>query len=285
MSSQLSYLSLLPGAFAGTSVDLALYPVDTIKTRFQSTLGFWKAGGFKGVYSGLGAAALGSAPCAALFFGTYDFVSCNFLKQLKRRGIEDQRVEAVGYMAASAIGETVAALVRVPTENVKQKMQAGLFPSMRSAVRGIINSQGFKGFYRGFCATLALEVPFGIVQFPVWEFSKQYLSYRLGKELTPWQAALCGSFAGTTAAVCTNPLDVARTRQILDINGGKYADKSITSVLRSIAAKEGLPGLFSGLAPRVIWISMGGFIFFGAYSHLKKIMIERDSNAWNIEGF
>ena len=145
--------------------------------------------------------------------------------------------------------------------------------------------QGFKGFYRGFCATLALEVPFGIVQFPVWEFSKQYLSYRLGKELTPWQAALCGSFAGTTAAVCTNPLDVAKTRQILDINGGKYADKSITSVLRSIAAKEGLPGLFSGLAPRVIWISMGGFIFFGAYSHLKKIMIERDSNAWNIEGF
>lgn len=36
MSSQLSYLSLLPGAFAGTSVDLALYPVDTIKVGSTS---------------------------------------------------------------------------------------------------------------------------------------------------------------------------------------------------------------------------------------------------------
>lgn len=145
--------------------------------------------------------------------------------------------------------------------------------------------QGFKGFYRGFCATLALEIPFGIVQFPVWEFSKQYLSHRLGKELTPWQAALCGSFAGATAAVSTNPLDVAKTRQILDVNGGKYADKSITTVLRSIAAQEGLAGLSKGLAPRVIWISMGGFIFFGAYSSVKDIMMKRDSNTWSIDEF
>jgi solute carrier family 25 S-adenosylmethionine transporter 26 len=47
---------------AGTSVDLALFPLDTIKTRLQSAQGFWKAGGFHGIYSGLGSVALGSAP-------------------------------------------------------------------------------------------------------------------------------------------------------------------------------------------------------------------------------
>lgn len=40
------------GALAGISVDVALYPLDTLKTRLQSQQGFQKAGGFKGVYRG-----------------------------------------------------------------------------------------------------------------------------------------------------------------------------------------------------------------------------------------
>ena len=57
---------------AGTSVDVALFPIDTLKTRLQSPQGFLQAGGFRGIYNGLGAAALGSAPGAALFFSTYE---------------------------------------------------------------------------------------------------------------------------------------------------------------------------------------------------------------------
>lgn len=47
---------------AGTAVDVALFPLDTIKTRLQSSQGFFKAGGFRGIYKGLSAAAIGSAP-------------------------------------------------------------------------------------------------------------------------------------------------------------------------------------------------------------------------------
>lgn len=43
-------------------MDAGLFPLDTIKTRLQSPDGFVKSGGFRGVYSGLGTAALGSAP-------------------------------------------------------------------------------------------------------------------------------------------------------------------------------------------------------------------------------
>jgi hypothetical protein len=64
--------SLVAGGMAGTTVDVALFPIDTIKTRLQSPQGFRGAGGFKGIYNGLGAAALGSAPGAALFFSTYE---------------------------------------------------------------------------------------------------------------------------------------------------------------------------------------------------------------------
>lgn len=64
--------ALVAGGMAGTSVDVALFPIDTLKTRLQSPQGFLKAGGFRGIYNGLGAAAVGSAPGAALFFSTYE---------------------------------------------------------------------------------------------------------------------------------------------------------------------------------------------------------------------
>lgn len=65
-------VSLLSGAAAGNGVDIILFPLDTIKTRLQSKLGFRKAGGFRGIYNGLPSTLLGSAPTAALFFTIYD---------------------------------------------------------------------------------------------------------------------------------------------------------------------------------------------------------------------
>ena len=34
--------------------------------------------------------------------------------------------------------------------------------------------------------------------------------------------------------------------------------------------EEGVATLFSGIGPRVAWISIGGFIFFGTYEFAKK---------------
>lgn len=50
------------GGMAGTSVDILFFPLDTLKTRMQAPQGFVKAGGFHGVYKGLGSVVVGSAP-------------------------------------------------------------------------------------------------------------------------------------------------------------------------------------------------------------------------------
>ena len=43
--------------------------------------------------------------------------------------------------------------------------------------------------------------------------------------------------------------------------------------LQKIAAEEGVVALFSGIAPRVVWISVGGAVFFGAYEATRKVLL------------
>ena len=47
---------------AGTSVDVILHPLDTLKTRLQSKQGFIKSGGFSNLYRGILPVIVGSAP-------------------------------------------------------------------------------------------------------------------------------------------------------------------------------------------------------------------------------
>ena len=106
--------ALCAGGAAGFAVDISLFPIDTVKTRLQAPGGFRSAGGFTGIYRGLGAAAAGSVPGAALFFTAYE--------QTKHAlGAENTSAQ----VCAASVGETVACSVRVPVENVKQNQQTG----------------------------------------------------------------------------------------------------------------------------------------------------------------
>ena len=101
MTKEVSFItSLVCGGIAGTTVDIALYPIDTIKTRLQSSQGFLKSGGFRGVYKGLSIAAIGSAPGAALFFSTYE--------KLKSVMASQNVSQPVSQMVAASVGEIVS---------------------------------------------------------------------------------------------------------------------------------------------------------------------------------
>lgn len=51
-----------------------------------------------------------------------------------------------------------ACLVRVPTENVKQNLQAGRYKTNAEAVQTILKAEGLGGFYKGFLSTVFREV-------------------------------------------------------------------------------------------------------------------------------
>jgi len=262
-------INLIAGGIAGTAVDLALFPLDTIKTRLQSAQGFLNSGGFRGIYSGFLAAAGGSAPTAALFFVTYELSKVQLNKVIP----QDSPYIHMAHMISACMGEISACLVRVPTDNVKQKMQAKLFDTTTSTIRSIVTNKGIKGFYVGYGTTLIREIPFSVVQFPLYEkFKKEWSNYQ-NRIISPWQASVCGSIAGGIAGTVTTPMDVLKTRLMLghDAKGVPYMGTA--DVFRRILSEEGARAFMSGVGPRVMWITIGGSVFFGAYEKSKKILV------------
>ena len=63
---------LVSGAFAGMSVDLVLFPIDTLKTRLQSPGRFAGRNIWRGLFQGISPALFVSGPNAAVFFYTYE---------------------------------------------------------------------------------------------------------------------------------------------------------------------------------------------------------------------
>ncbi|XP_064450074.1 mitochondrial S-adenosylmethionine carrier protein isoform X5 [Mirounga angustirostris] len=215
--------SLVAGGVAGVAVDLILFPLDTIKTRLQSPQGFNKAGGFRGIYAGVPSAAIGSFPNAAAFFITYEYVkwlwhtdSSSYLMPVK-------------HMLAASAGEVVACLIRVPSEVVKQRAQVSASSRTFQIFSNILYTEGIQGLYRGYKSTVLREIPFSLVQFPLWESLKA---------------------------------------------GSSTASGNVLSALHGVWRTQGLSGLFAGVFPRMAAISLGGFIFLGAYEQTRSLLLE-----------
>ena len=60
------------------------------------------------------------------------------------------------------------------------------------------------------------EIPFTMIQFPLYEAMKRWRAKRVGKpKVNAFEAAVCGCIAGGVGAGLTTPLDVLKTRIML----------------------------------------------------------------------
>ncbi|KAK3490917.1 mitochondrial carrier domain-containing protein [Neurospora hispaniola] len=288
--------ALLAGALAGTTVDLSLFPLDTLKTRLQSAQGFFASGGFRGIYRGVGSCVIGSAPGAAFFFVTYEttkgFLSMTGSTTTHTGDTKGKKGLSPGVQhgIAASLGEIAACAVRVPTEVIKQRAQAGQHGgSSLSSLLHILHQRSTIGLtgvwrelYRGWGITVMREVPFTVLQFPLWESLKKWgrerrqrtgrglfgdsATGRDDKDVSAPESALYGSLAGGFAAALTTPLDVLKTRIMLS-----ERREGVVSLIKTIwrdgktKTGSGIRPFFSGIGPRVMWISIGGAIFLGSY--------------------
>ncbi|XP_073962338.1 mitochondrial S-adenosylmethionine carrier protein-like isoform X2 [Choristoneura fumiferana] len=259
------------GAVAGLAVETGLYPLDTLKTRLQSAQGLHKSGGFKGVYKGLAPVAIASMPGAALFFVSYETA-----KALTEPLVPPAFVP-VAHSGSAAIAELFACLIRVPTEIAKQRKQTYVGVDKRSSFSILYNAyklEGIRrGLFRGYLSTVARDLPFGVIDIPIWEWLKEQVRRRNNGEVTSFQSACCGAAAAIVAGTVTTPFDVAKTRIILaEVEHTSAHSLRIQTVLRVIYREAGLRGLFAGCTTRVIALMLGSFVFFGVYEEVKSIV-------------
>nr|CCC94435.1 putative mitochondrial carrier protein [Trypanosoma congolense IL3000] len=288
--------SFIAGAAAGLVVDLTLYPIDTLKTRMQSRDGFRRAGGFAGVYRGLSAVVIGSIPSGAAFFVGYDVTK----KFLVGKGGKKSTDGVVGpekgwvffsQITAAIVGETIASCVRVPIEMVKQQLQAGRHERLGSAIACIthgisptaikgelparVKVSGVPNLFSGLPIMLLRELPFSVIQMSCYETLKSVLNTDNRPQFLP----VCGAISGATAAFLTTPLDVLKTRIMLGQVGAtsgegcaqrlavvKLAFRELLHEVPRATDRWGpLQRFFRGVVPRVMWISIGGSVFFTTY--------------------
>lgn len=182
---------------------------------------------------------------------------------------------SIAHCAAGGCSSIATSFVFTPSECIKQQMQVGShYQNCWNALVGCLKKGGIASLYTGWGAVLCRNIPHSIVKFYAYESLKQSLlkSAPDSAKLNSGQTLLCGGFAGSTAALCTTPFDVIKTRVQLQALNPVCKYDGVVHALKEIFRHEGLCGLYRGLTPRLAMYMSQGAIFFTSYEFLSTLM-------------
>jgi len=260
---------LAAGCAAGLTQDAFLHPLDTVRARLDmgaSSLDSIAAATRRaegpaaalmsearalglGVYRGYGWCLCASAPCNAVYFGSYSSA-----RRLLGGGKGCGESSALTDAGAGFVAEAIASLLWTPADVIKQRLQVG--PSgMRAAdaARAAYDRAGsILGLQRGYFAGLAVWGPFSASYFAAYEALIRQLG---GHEAAGMREDLtAGVTAGAAAALSTQPLDCAKTRIQV---GAVPQDMGLLAVIEKVWRVEGAGALWRGAVARALWLAPG----------------------------
>lgn len=286
------------------SVRCCLYPLTVIKTRLQvqkhndmyngmldACRKIYKVEGIGGLYRGFWISSIQTVS-GVFYVSTYEGMR-HILGQSDVIGNIDSRVKAlIAGGAASLVGQTIV----VPFDVLSQHLmvlginynkrgryidQMGINPlglilepgksrTQISAdiIRLIYRRDGYRGFYRGYVASLCAYVPNSALWWGL------YTSYQdeLLKLFPEWVShlfiqAIAGTLGGFTTTIITNPLDIVRARlqvQRLD---------SMFNTFKVLWVEERLQMFTKGLSARLVQSACFSFSIILGYETIKRFSI------------
>jgi len=122
------------------------------------------------LYRGFAIHITGSIPAAGLYFGAYEFFKSQTLQYTYL-----QQHPFVAYLAGGMFAETVACVLFVPVDVIKERrqVQANLktfnYKNDVDAVRQVVRTEGVRGLYRAYGATVMSFGPFSALYFLFYE--------------------------------------------------------------------------------------------------------------------
>lgn len=230
------------------------------------------------MYRGFGAVFVGGTPGTAIYLCGYEAT---------KKGLSEhyRGDDFVVHFAAGMIAETLACIIYVPVDVIKERMQVqhsetkivqGLvYRNSWDALQKISATEGMAGIYKGYAATLGSFGPFSALYFVGYERFKYWARLHLtqsNSELRglehvelPFQwVLLCSSTAGAFASWVTSPLDMAKlllqvqrgmehTGSNNNNSGSTNRYKGVLDCLQKTYQVGGLSGLWRGAGARVLY--------------------------------
>ncbi|GER26651.1 mitochondrial substrate carrier family protein [Striga asiatica] len=282
---------MVAGSLAGSAEHMAMFPVDTLKTRMQvaainsssraqspTTLvqSIMKLRGPSGLYRGIAAMGLGAGPAHAVHFSVYESA-----KKVLSWGDPNS---SLAHAASGVVATVSSDAVLTPMDVVKQRLQleGSPYKGVWDCVGRVFREEGVWAFYASYKTTVLMNAPFMAVHFATYEVAKRGLMM-MGRarvaslekdsdeEETLLVHATAGAAAGGLAAVVTTPLDVVKTQlQCQGVCGcDRLSNSSIVDVIQTIKKKDGYSGLMRGWAPRMLFHAPAAAIIWSTYEGVK----------------
>eukprot|EP00092_Neocalanus_flemingeri_P070470 GFUD01086509.1.p1 GENE.GFUD01086509.1~~GFUD01086509.1.p1 ORF type:complete len:296 (+),score=91.06 GFUD01086509.1:154-1041(+) len=286
------------GGIAAMCAEMVTFPIDTAKVRLQlqgqagSTV--WVQGryrgtvhclacmvreeGVTGVYKGLSPALLRQAVYGTIKFGLYYSA-----KELLAKRSGHKQESGLVNLGCAVFAGSVSSAIATPTDVIKVRMQSksteGL-GGLYTVARDIYTVEGVRGLWRGVCPTAQRSALVAGVQLPVYDLTKSRLC--CGPSALMRDGVVChflsSLVAGFSAALASNPVDVVRTRLMVQRRCARLAGGGKTTVYSSAihcglhtVRTEGFSALFKGFVPSFARMGPWNVIFFVVYEKLKRL--------------
>jgi len=255
------YRRPIPGHFNGT---------------FDALLKISRNEGIKSLWSGLPPTLLMAIPATVIYFTAYDRLRADLWSW---HGSSQQPLWIPVFCGAAA--RCIAATTISPLEMIRTKMQSQKMSywEISEAIRQLVRHEGPLSMWRGLGPTLMRDIPFSSIYWASYEFMKESFDQR---HPTLKFSLSAGAFAGSIAAITTLPFDVAKTHRQIELGERdlidparrhNYPSPRTIDMLRQIYRQSGVPGLFSGIVPRVIKVAPSCAIMISIYELGKQFFV------------
>ncbi|KAK3099704.1 hypothetical protein FSP39_008315 [Pinctada imbricata] len=179
--------------------------------------------------------------------------------------------------ASGVISRTIVA----PADVLRTLTQVGVSHSKKGLselASFLLKMEGVKGFFKGnFTGCLKL-IPYSVTQYLVYKRIRWTICDDLGR-LSILGTATAGTGAGMTATIVTYPIDMIKTRLILQpLHPHTPSYKGLASAVTKIYKMEGLFAMYRGLCPTLVACVPFAFTSFLTYEVLDRVWLKRHDN-------
>ncbi|XP_037110741.1 solute carrier family 25 member 44a [Syngnathus acus] len=284
------------GVLMTLSTRATVYPASLVRTRLQVQKGktlysgtadafckILRAEGVRGLYRGFMINTF-TLVSGQAYITTYELAR----RQVSRYSSSNTLKSVAAGGAASLVAQTITVPIDVVSQHLMMGEHSGRFKAkpkmmLATAKRGttfgqtrdisvqIFAADGFRGFYRGYVASLLTYIPNSALWWPFYHFYAEQLSLRAPSECPHLLLqALAGPMAAATASTITNPMDVVRAR--VQVEGRS----SVVETFKQLLAEEGLGAVTKGLSARIISSTPTSLLIVVGYETLKRLSLRDD---------